>query len=154
MTCTSIGICKRPFLDRSLIQNFRSVSIRNMRNCSYALFLPRDQWMFEKWAKWWARLYSATCSREINYISSPREKEQSSKRQIWHSNFFCLVCACLSETVRRLRPGKAVQECFPKSLAMDFEVKNFDGLLEKPFGVMARWWAGARKCKILTHNWT
>ena len=51
-----------------------------------------------------------------------------------HSLFLCLP----------VQPSQAVPEHCLKSLALDFAVKTFDFLLEKPSEVIARWLAGAQ----------
>ena len=52
---------------------------------------------------------------------------------------------------RPTRPNWAVPERWPKSSTIDFAVKTFDCLLEKPLGVIARWPEGARSW---TQTWT
>ena len=56
------------------------------------------------------------------------------------------LCLCLP-----VRPAQALQERCPKSWAIDFAVKTFDCLLKQPFGVIARWQAGAW---TWTQTWT
>ena len=81
--------------DRSSIQTccFAQDSIWNMWICSYVIFLVRDQWLIEDWAKQWARPWSATASRQFhrNFISHKKKIEANRGTQIRKSNQELLV---------------------------------------------------------------
>ena len=73
-------------------------------------------------------------SKSGSTLPSSEQVEVSS-----HCRLENMLCLCLP-----VCPAHAVLERCPKSLSIDFSVKTFNCFLKQPWGVIARWQAGAR----------